>query len=173
MFRFFLSIVFLLVLGGCQSPPMQVPQTTRTQIIQALESLDGNVPEEETVRLANDIVSRTEILNREFERTSDPKVHNFLVKIGVKRKGLCYHYSDGLYLYLGGRYYPHYDFHLVGAHIGSYWREHNAMAVTLKGHQPLDGIVIDAWRKSGDIFVSKITDDKAYNWVHRTDRGCP
>jgi hypothetical protein len=143
------------------------------RITQALESLGGDVPKEETIRLANDIVARTDVLNRQFDRTNAPKVHNFLVKIGVKQKGLCYHYSDGLYLYLIHRYYPHYAFHLVGAHIGSYWREHNALAVTRKGHKPLEGIVIDAWRKTGDIFVSKVADDKAYHWVHRTDRGCP
>ncbi len=163
----------MLLLAGCQNAPVQVPQRTQIRIVQALESLGGDVPREETLRLANDIVARTDMLNKEFARTDDPKVHNFLVKIGVKQKGLCYHYSDGLYLYLIRRHYPHYAFHLLGAHIGSYWQEHNALAVTLKGHKPLEGIVIDAWRKTGDIFVSKVADDRRYRWVHRTDRGCP
>jgi len=77
-----------------------------------------------------------------------------------------------LYLYLKQKKYPHFAFHLAGAHIGEYWREHNTLVVTAKNGRFEDGIVVDPWREEGKVFVSRLKDDKAYTWVHRPERGC-
>jgi hypothetical protein len=95
-----------------------------------------------------------------------------MVNTGIKKQGLCYHFSDGLYRYLIQRNYPHVTFHLVGAHIGEYWREHNALVITANGQDVNEGIIVDPWRETGRVFVSKLKEDRAYVWKHRPERGC-
>jgi len=166
--------LLLLCFGGCTQVPMKSPRTEEAKLVHALDGLKSHASAKETRRLAYDIVWRSAVLNQEFDRTTPPKFHNFLVNIGFKKRGLCYHFSDGLYRYLKARksHYPHFDFHLIGAHIGSYWLEHNALAVTRKGGRVLEGIVVDAWRQTGTVFVSPIGEDRAYRWVHRPNREC-
>jgi hypothetical protein len=146
--------------------------SAKEKLTQLLTALDTDVPQKEAERLAKDVIVRSETLNREFDRSASPWLHNFLVNVGVKQKGLCYHFSDGLYRYLTQREYPHFAFHLVGANIGAYWKEHNALVITAKGQDVEEGIIVDPWRKTGSVFVSKLKDDRAYVWKHRPERGC-
>ena len=171
---FYISAILILLFSGCSDLPMKSPKTTEMRLVDLLEGLDNNAFREERRLLAHDIITRAVQLNREFDRSTPPKLHNFLVKTGIKKKGLCYHFSDGLYRYLKEResHYPHFGFHLIGANIGSYWLEHNALAVTRKGGKVLDGIVVDAWRQTSTVFVSPVREDRAYRWVHRPARGC-
>ena len=104
--------------------------------------------------------------------TSPPQYHNFLVNIGLKEKGLCYHWADALYLHFMKSDYPSFEFHLVGANIGEYWTEHNSLVIVGKGKPITSGIIIDPWRNAGKLYFSKVKDDSSYSWMHRPSRGC-
>jgi hypothetical protein len=163
--------VWLLV-GCAKTPEVATPLYEKEQLTQMLVTLDTDVPRKEAERLAGDVIVRSRMLNREFDRNTSPWLHNFLVNVGLKQKGLCYHFSDGLYRYLIQRGYQHFDFHLAGAHIGEYWREHNALVITAKKGEVQEGIVIDPWRQTGRVFISRLKEDRAYRWKHRPERGC-
>jgi len=60
----------------------------------------------------------------------------------------------------------------VGANIGEYWSEHNSLVIVAKGMLIEEGIIIDPWRKGGELYFSKVKDDKKYIWQHRPSRGC-
>ena len=137
-----------------------------------LSELDKTIPQEEADRLAWDLWRRAQQLNVKFSRTTSPKFHNFFVNVGLKEKGLCYHYSDALYRQMSKRNYPHFAFHLAGANIGSFWFEHNALVVTAKGSSVEDGLIIDAWRDPHSLYAVKFKCDSDYNWIHRPNRGC-
>jgi len=122
--------------------------------------------------LSHDVFEETTRLTKSFKLTSPPWFHNFLVNIGLKEKGLCYHWSDALYMYLSKKQYPHFEFHLVGANIGEYFFEHNALVITAKGSKVLEGVIIDPWRNSGKLYFSKVREDTKYRWEHRASRGC-
>ncbi len=169
-FRFFF-LGFLLL--GCSVKPIQAPSKQIDKLATLIYGLDSHVPRQESFYLSRDIFQKTKSLTKEFELTSPPIWHNFLVNIGMRKKGLCFDWSDALYLYLNKRNYPHYAFHLVGANIGEYFSEHNALVIIPKGGKIEKGIIIDPWRNSGKLYFSKVKDDKAYVWSHRTDRGCP
>ncbi|MCF6205417.1 MAG: hypothetical protein L3J47_00795 [Sulfurovum sp.] len=164
---FFLFVWFF---SGCGTVPH--PTLNKTdQLAHLLAGLDRNIPQPEAEALAADIVRETDRLERVFDRSTLPWFHNFMVTVGIKKQGLCYHYSDGLYRYLKTRHYPHFTFHLAGAHIGEYWREHNALVILPRRKIPFgEGIVIDPWRKQGSVFVSKVKDDPNYRWHHRHSR---
>jgi hypothetical protein len=60
----------------------------------------------------------------------------------------------------------------MGANIGEYLYEHNALIVMAKGGNIKEGIIIDPWRNAGELYFSKVADDPKYNWKHRPIRGC-
>ncbi|HEO97903.1 MAG: hypothetical protein JW682_04855 [Campylobacterales bacterium] len=160
---------------GCSvTPPSPAP--ARIHILsQKLQALDANISVEEAEALARDIYLKSYELAEKFDLVSPPQFHNFLVNVGVREKGLCYHFSDALYLHLKSRGYERFDFHLVGANIGEYWSEHNALVVVAKGCSSEacilnNGILIDAWRDSGEVYYAKLCEDKRYHWRHRSER---
>ncbi|HSR74055.1 MAG TPA: hypothetical protein VLL31_04360, partial [Sulfurovum sp.] len=98
-----------------------------------MQSLNSNITHSEAKQLSQDIFRKTQTLTKEFELTSPPVFHNFLVNVGLREKGLCYHWSDALYDYLSEKDYASFEFHLAGANIGEYFYEHNALVVVAKG----------------------------------------
>jgi len=170
--HFFRFIVLSFLLVGCVVTPKQVSQSQIEKLSVLLYALDRTVHHQESTQLSRDIFQKTSTLTKEFELTSPPLWHNFLVNVGLRKKGLCFHWSDSLYLYLKQRGYTHYDFHLVGANVGEYFSEHNALVIVPKGMKIEDGVIIDPWRDSGELYFSKVKEDKKYIWSHRTDRGC-
>ena len=173
MFKYYFKLFILsFFLAGCVVSAPSVSQTKVAELSFLCQSLDSNIPQSEAMELSKDIFHKTQKLTEEFELTSPPVFHNFLVNVGLREKGLCYHWSDALYVYLSGREYASFEFHLVAANIGEYFFEHNALIVVAKGGRVKEGIIIDPWRDSGELYFSKVKDDSAYQWIHRPKRGC-
>ena len=166
-----LLIVFVLTGCGVRTPyPSDMDHLSKT-----LHSLNPYSPRQESDRLAKAIYRKTNELDRSYELVYPPQFHNFLVNVGLRQKGLCYHFSDALYLHLKSQNYPSFDFHLVGANIGEYWSEHNALVVVSKACRSEKrilekGILIDAWRNSGVIYYTTPLEDTSYQWEHRSLR---
>ena len=173
MFKYYFKFLILsFFLAGCIVTAPSVSQTKVTQLSLLFQSLDSNITQNEAMQLSKDIFHKTQQLTKEFELTSPPQFHNLLVTVGVREKGLCYHWSDALYDYLSQKQYASFEFHLVGANIGEYFYEHNALVVVAKGGKVEEGIIIDPWRDSGELYFSKVKDDSSYRWTHRPKRGC-
>lgn len=170
--HFFKLILFSLLLVACQVAPKTVPQSQIETLAKLLQSLERSVPHKESLQLSRELFQKTKELTKEFKLTSPPLWHNFLVNTGLRQKGLCFHWADALYLHLKKQKYTDFSFHLVGANIGSYFFEHNALAVTNKKGDIESAVLIDPWRNSGNLYFSKIRDDQKYTWTHRLDRGC-
>lgn len=169
---YFKLICVTFLLSGCVVTPLPVSQTKKSKLTKALHNLDRNNSTKESMKLSRDIFYTVDRLTKEFKLTSPPLWHNTLVNVGLRKKGLCYHWSDTLYMHLVSQKYAHFEFHLVGANIGEYFWEHNALVVVKKGGKVQEGIVIDPWRDSGKLYFSKVNADKKYSWSHRSDRGC-
>jgi len=173
MFRhLFKLLLFSFLFAGCAVTTPFVLETKVAQLSILLQSLDRDIPPEEAKQLSKDIFYKTGQLTQEFELTSPPQYHNFLVNVGLRDKGLCYHWSDALYLYLSQKKYASFEFHLMGANIGEYLFEHNVLVVVAKGGRVEEGIIIDPWRDSGNLYFSKVSKDRKYQWKHRANRGC-
>jgi len=172
MFNNFFKVLLLsFLLVGCVTPPL-LSETRTVQLSKLLQSLDKSIPQDEAMLLSQNVFYETQKLTKEFELTSPPLFHNSLVNIGIREKGLCYHWSDTLYVHFSQKRYPHFEFHLVGANIGEYFSEHNALVVVAKDGSIQNGILIDPWRNSGKLYFSRVIEDKKYQWKHREERGC-
>ena len=98
---------------------------------------------------------------REYGVTGDPAIHNYLINIGVKKKGICADYAHDI-----GAKLKEFRFKTLVLHWGAAWAkesdENNALVVTAPNQPFLDGIVLDGWRRSGKLFWCKVRDDAEY-----------
>jgi hypothetical protein len=175
MFRYLPKLLLLLLFlffTACTVTPSNISQSRVEALSKLLKSLDGSISSKEVRSLSSEIFQETGKLRKKFNPTSQAHFNNFLINAGVKEKGLCYDWSDALYLHFSRKQYENFEFHLLVAHEGKYFYEHNTLVVVAKGGKVLEGIVIDPWRNSGKLYFSKVSEDKKYDWRHRSKRGC-
>ena len=171
MYKYLLSLLFFLFFTACVHDPY-THQSEIEELAVLLQTLDRGIPSSEAHALSQEIFLETRKLTQKFKPVSEPHVNNFLINVGLKEHGLCYEWSDALYLHFKQLEYPDFEFHLLVADQGEYFFEHNVMAVTTKGGNVMDGVIIDPWRKPGEVYFAKIKEDTAYRWNHRAKRGC-
>ena len=98
---------------------------------------------------------------REYGVTGDPAVHNFLINIGAKKKGICADYTHDI-----GARLREMRFETLVLHWGTAWEkessENNALIVTARNQSFYDGIVLDGWRRAGRLFWCHVKDDDEY-----------
>ena len=173
MFKYLLSALLLSVFfTACTGTPSHTTQSRVESLSKLLRSLDSFISSKEARSLSNEIFQETGKLRKNFNPVSQPQFNNFLINVGVKKKGLCYDWSDALYLHFSKKQYTSFEFHLLVAHKGEYFYEHNTLAVVAKGGKILDGVVIDPWRDPEKLYFSKVSEDKKYKWRHRRKRCC-
>jgi hypothetical protein len=134
--------------------------------------MDRSVDPVEAKRLAHESLRFSRELARRYGVVTSAWVHNFLVNVGIKDRGLCYQWADDLTAHLEGFRFKTLTLYPVGAHIGDYWREHNAIVVVPRHRTiPLSrAILLDPWRYGGRLFFALVEQDRRYRWRIRTER---
>jgi hypothetical protein len=167
---FALSLLAYLM-QGCAStnPPVELPALAEQQRINELESailaLDENIDPDEAHLAATIAIEYPLELAQEYEITDSPLMHNFLVNIGVKPRGLCVDWTYDLLVRLQQE-----RFHSLGLHWGianydsAFRIEHSTVIISARGAPLSRGIVLDPWRQSGQLFWAKTLEDPKYQW---------
>ena len=99
----------------------------------------------------------------EYQLVRPAVLHNVLIRVGLKDRGLCYHWTEDLLKQLQSLDLRTYQLHWGVAHRGSELREHNSVVITAKGQAFEKGLVLDPWRNSGDLYWALIKTDR-YPW---------
>jgi hypothetical protein len=98
---------------------------------------------------------------REYGVTGDPAFHNYLIRMGVKKRGICADYTHDI-----GARLREMRFKTLVLHWGTAWEkesdENNALIVTARNQSFFDGIVLDGWRRAGRLFWIQVRDDAEY-----------
>lgn len=103
-------------------------------------------------------------LAKQYELTNSPVIHNILVNQGIKPRGLCTHWTEDMLRKLASLKLQTLKFYWVVANREEAFRlEHSALVVVATDKSYTDGIVLDAWRDSGILYFSAVTQDK-YQW---------
>lgn len=158
-------MVLCLFGSGCKTVPETPVRTIAREstLLEAIISLDTLIDETEASRLAAAAVRESLRLSDQYSAVRPPWVHNVMVNYGFRERGLCFHWTNDLFLQLHELNAKSVELHLAVARMDTR-KEHNAIVLTGRGKPFHSGIVLDAWRTSGKIYFGPVAADK-YPWV--------
>jgi len=166
----FLSLAFLLTQGcATSSPQVDLPPAIEQQRIAdlslAIRSLSADIDPAEAQRAARISIEYTQQLAVQYEIEDSPIMHNFLVNIGVKPRGLCVDWTSDLLTRLQQERFYSLKLHWGIANYETVFRlEHSTVIVSARGGSLDQGLVLDPWRYSRHLFWAPTLEDPAYNW---------
>ena len=173
-----LSIIALLLvclLQGCATPdpaldPLPGPGTSVEQqrideLEQAILELGDEIDPDEARNAATISIEYPLQLALEYEITDSPLMHNFLVNIGAKPRGLCVDWTYDLLVRLQQERFRSLKLHWGIANYDSAFRiEHSTVIISARNQPLQQGLVLDPWRHSGQLFWAKTLQDPEYHW---------
>ena len=89
-------------------------------------------------------------------------VQNFLIHIGARERGFCFHWAHGIGMELKKLPLKTLELHWAEAHANTHL-EHNVVVVTAPGQPIATGYIIDGWRATGRLLWWPVTKDE-YPW---------
>ena len=128
-----------------------------------LAALNQQADQQEARQVAEAAIRYSHQLAEEYQLVRPAVLHNVLIRVGLKDRGLCYHWTEDLLKRLQALDLKSYQLHWGVAHRGSDLREHNSVVITARGQAFEKGMVLDPWRNSGDLFWALIRTDR-YPW---------
>ena len=131
------------------------------QVELATLNRQANLPEAK--QAAETAIMYSYRLADEYQLVRPAVLHNVLIRVGLKDRGLCYHWTEDLLKQLQLLELKTYQLHWGVAHRGSELREHNSVVITASGQAFERGVVLDPWRNSGDLYWSLVRTDR-YPW---------
>lgn len=128
-----------------------------------LTKLNGQTDLTEASQVAETAIIYADDLVAEYSLVRPAEFHNVLVRIGLKDRGLCYHWTEDLMKQLQSLELETFQLHWGVAYRGSELREHNSVVITARDQAFEKGMVLDPWRNSGDLYWALIEKD-TYPW---------
>ena len=163
--------LLIYLLQGCAStnPQIDLPPFVEQQHIHELElailDLGEDVRADEAHRAATIAIEYPLELAQQYEITDPPLMHNFLVNIGAKPRGLCVDWTYDLLTRLQQERFRSLGLHWGIANYDSVFRiEHSTVIISVRGAPLSQGIVLDPWRHSGQLFWARTLEDPQYQW---------
>ncbi len=166
----------LLALQACATGPVRIEtppdvQARRAAELQlAIQSLGDAVDREEARRAAHIAITYSEQLASDYEVSGSALYHNLMVNLGIKSRGLCIHWTEDLLARLKQERFRSLDLHWAIANYTAPFRlEHSTVIVSAAGDPLQQGIVLDPWRNSGELFWAPTLTDIDYPWQPRAE----
>jgi hypothetical protein len=167
----FLMVLILSFLNGCttmgrpeagtEAEALSRGNAQTVRLEKDLATLLG-YRDDETLRLAQTILTTTEALARQYHVQPPALWHNFLVNVGMRDRGLCCHWTQDLLREIDALQLQKYHAVWAVSRHGS-WREHSSVVITATGQGFNNGLVLDAWRNAGNLYWTLVAED-IYVW---------
>jgi hypothetical protein len=174
-----LSIIALLLaclLQGCATPdpapdsllnpaaPLEQQRIDELEL--AMLELGDDIDPVEAHTAATIAIEYPLQLALEYEISDSPLMHNFLVNMGVKQRGLCVDWTYDLLVRLQQERFRSFKLHWGVANYDSAFRiEHSSVIISARDQPLQQGLVLDPWRHSGQLFWAKTLQDPEYRWT--------
>jgi len=148
-------------LAGCASAGSETASVTK--LADRLCRLSPKVAPEEAATAAETAHTYPLELAREYRAVRPAFLHNVLINLGLRQRGLCFHWADDLSAKLQSLNLRTLQVRRGVAYLETR-REHSSVVLTAVG-QPFDkGIVLDAWRHSGRLYWGGVQKDR-FPWI--------
>lgn len=166
-----LWLLAILSLGGCAAAPRHdaIDQHEVAGLAHAILALGEGIDPEEARRAAQIAYGHSRQLAREYQITDPPLIHNTKVNMGLRPRGLCYHWSEDIEARLLQEDFRTLDMHRAIAPARLLQIEHSTAIISRKGDSLFEGLILDPWRTGGELFWTPVRDDTGYNWRPRDE----
>ncbi len=166
-----LALALLALLTGCATAPSGSSQhLSQLDLASATNSaplavflaqlLPPSAPPEalaEASLIADTALRASAQLHREYAPISSANLNNVLIRSGLKKRGLCYHWTNDLLESLEALPLAHFDLHWGVSKFDSLLHEHSSVIVTARGQPFATGILLDGWRKPGRLIWAQVS----------------
>lgn len=166
-----LFLLMPMALAACSAGPVATT-SSRSEIgtlAQAVRALSPAVDAAEAERAAEIAILYPMDLRQRYGVTDPPLIHNTKVNMGLRPRGLCWHWADDLEARLVQEGFATLDLHRAIANADRLRIDHSTVVLSAKGAPMEQGIVLDGWRNGGDLFWARVPDDRRYVWERRAD----
>jgi hypothetical protein len=168
-----LAMLTTLVLAACGQSPESRPTATFEEVgalEKAILALDPSIDPLEAARAAEIAFSYTRQLAIEYQITDPPLIHNLKVNMGLRPRGLCWHWAEDMEKRLLEENFQTLDVLRAIANADNpFLLDHSTALIAPKGNTIYDAIVLDPWRLGGTLFWSETVADTRYKWVPQKD----
>nr|WP_101067675.1 hypothetical protein [Roseovarius salinarum] len=159
-----------LALTGCAGAPPATERTEVAALATGIRALGKDVDPQEAARAARVAYAHTDRLAEEYRITDPPLVHNAKVNMGLRPRGLCWHWAHDMQARLAQERFRTLELHRAIANADNPFRiDHSTVIVSRRGDTMFDGIVLDPWRKGGVLHWVPTRDDTRYAWRPRKE----
>jgi len=164
--RVLAGLVFL-TLAACGSyGPVDVGPDEVARLEAGLLALGPGVDPEEAARAARIAFEYTAVLARSYGITDPPLIHNTKVNMGLRPRGLCWHWAEDLENRLLAEDFQTLDVLRAIANSESAWLiDHSTALLAPAGGALKDAMVLDPWRFGGRLFWGTVETDTRYTWI--------
>ena len=129
-----------------------------------IENLSAEINQSEAKKVASIAIEYSKFLANEYDLVAPPLYHNSLVQMGLRKRGLCFHFAEDLIKKLKELNLKTLDLRWVVHDKAEYW-EHSSIVLSAKGKPIQEGIIMDAWRNSGKLYWNHFEKDIRYTWI--------
>ena len=157
-------MTLLLLLAACAKAPDTASRDQMAELAQGIRALGPDVDPEEAARAAEIAYSWSQHLTREYQITDPPLIHNTKVNMGLRPRGLCWHWAEDMEKRLLQENFRTLEVQRAIATPELFGIDHSTALVSLPGGTIYDGMILDPWRNGGKLFWSPTVADKRYNW---------
>jgi len=164
------GIFVVLLFSGCAGPHSSLFKGD-AQIASKVSSLQGQLKRlgEDTDPAEAQLVAEAAVtyslqLAEDYRVAPPAWWHNLLIQVGLRDRGLCFHWAEDLMKRLQALDLKTYQLHWGVAYKGSDLREHNSVVITALKQPFEQGLVLDPWRNSGDLYWAAVNRD-SYPWA--------
>ena len=161
--------LFALPLAACgSSPEKRVLKSDGVgELTTAILGMGPGVDAEEAARAAELAFAHTRTLAAEYQITDPPLVHNTKVNLGLKPRGLCWHWAEDMEKRLDAEGFQTLEMNRAIAEGRGLRIDHSTAIISRRGDGFAKGVVLDPWRNGGVLFFAPVVDDTRYAWEAR------
>lgn len=159
-----------LSLSACGTAPEKRALASASDV-QRLEtmilSMRDDIDPLEASRAAAIAFSHTRELAIQYQITDPPLVHNTKVNIGLKPRGLCWHWAEDMENRLDAEGFETLEMNRAISEGRGILIDHSTAIISAKGDGYRKGVVLDPWRTGGDLYFAPVVEDTRYRWEAR------
>jgi hypothetical protein len=159
--------LFLCSISAAQLPRSQLLLATGPDdqtLVARIAQVGPGVNADEARRVAETAYNTGRQLAAEWDMASSGNMQSFLINIGSRKYGYCYHFANELLLRLDALRLRTLQLHWAESDPGTD-TEHNVIVVTAKGQPFEQGILLDNWRRAGHLLWGPVTGDPTHYWL--------